>query len=298
MSSFYSHGKLLLTGEYAVLKGAKALAVPCKLGQFLTYKEKEQTTLYWKSLDSNGRVWFEAKFDIVTLQLQYTSADEIWENLLKLLRATKQLNPQFLKQGGTVETKLQFKRSWGLGSSSTLVSALSLWAKVDPYLLLEMSFGGSGYDIACAQAKGPLIYSRINKIPEVETVSLSYPFIDQLYFVYLNKKRDSQEAVARFDKSALTRAHIQKISMLTAKILAAKEQSEFNTLLQIHEETLAELLNQKPIQESLFSDFKGVIKSLGAWGGDFVLASANHNPIDYFTQKGYRVVIPFKEMVL
>ncbi|MGA0316163.1 MAG: GYDIA family GHMP kinase [Flavobacteriaceae bacterium] len=298
MSSFYSHGKLLLTGEYAVLKGAKALAVPCKLGQFLTYKEKEQTTLYWKSLDSNGRVWFEAKFDIVTLQLQHTSADEIWENLLKLLRATKQLNPQFLKQGGTVETKLEFKRSWGLGSSSTLVSALSLWAKVDPYLLLEMSFGGSGYDIACAQAKGPLIYSRINKIPEVETVSLSYPFIDQLYFVYLNKKRDSQEAVARFDKSALTRSHIQKISMLTAKILAAKEQSEFNTLLQIHEETLAELLKQKPIQESLFSDFKGVIKSLGAWGGDFVLASANYNPIDYFTQKGYRVVIPFKEMVL
>jgi mevalonate kinase len=298
MSSFYSHGKLLLTGEYAVLKGAKALAVPCKLGQFLTYKEKEQTTLYWKSLDSNGRVWFEAKFDIVTLQLQHTSADEIWENLLKLLRATKQLNPQFLKQGGTVETKLEFKRSWGLGSSSTLVSALSLWAKVDPYLLLEMSFGGSGYDIACAQAKGPLIYSRINKIPEVETVSLSYPFIDQLYFVYLNKKRDSQEAVARFDKSALTRSHIQKISMLTTKILAAKEQSEFNILLQIHEETLAELLNQKPIQESLFSDFKGVIKSLGAWGGDFVLASANYNPIDYFTQKGYRVVIPFKEMVL
>ncbi|MGB1830656.1 MAG: GYDIA family GHMP kinase, partial [Flavobacteriaceae bacterium] len=221
MSSFYSHGKLLLTGEYAVLKGAKALAMPCKLGQFLTYKEKEQTTLYWKSLDSNGRVWFEAKFDIATLQLEHTTADEIWKNLLKLLRATRQLNPQFLKQGGTVETKLEFNRSWGLGSSSTLVSALSLWAKVDPYLLLEMSFGGSGYDIACAQAKGPVIYSRINKIPEVETVSLSYPFIDQLYFVYLNKKRDSQEAVAQFDKSALTTSHIQKISMLTAKILAA-----------------------------------------------------------------------------
>ena len=30
---FYSHGKLLLTAEYAVLEGVKALAIPTKRGQ-------------------------------------------------------------------------------------------------------------------------------------------------------------------------------------------------------------------------------------------------------------------------
>ena len=35
MISFYSHGKLLLTGEYTILKGANALAIPCKMGQTL-----------------------------------------------------------------------------------------------------------------------------------------------------------------------------------------------------------------------------------------------------------------------
>ena len=38
MDAFYSHGKLLLTGEYLVLDGALALAVPCKLGQSLTVR--------------------------------------------------------------------------------------------------------------------------------------------------------------------------------------------------------------------------------------------------------------------
>ena len=30
MEKFYSHGKLLITGEYAVLDGAKAIALPTK----------------------------------------------------------------------------------------------------------------------------------------------------------------------------------------------------------------------------------------------------------------------------
>ena len=31
--TFYSNGKLLITGEYVVLDGAKALALPTKFGQ-------------------------------------------------------------------------------------------------------------------------------------------------------------------------------------------------------------------------------------------------------------------------
>ena len=38
MHSYYSHGKLLLTAEYAVLKGAKGLAIPCERGQILDVK--------------------------------------------------------------------------------------------------------------------------------------------------------------------------------------------------------------------------------------------------------------------
>ena len=33
---FYSHGKVLLTAEYAVLEGVKALSLPTQQGQSLT----------------------------------------------------------------------------------------------------------------------------------------------------------------------------------------------------------------------------------------------------------------------
>ena len=37
--TFYSNGKLLITGEYVVLDGAKALALPTKFGQSLVVKQ-------------------------------------------------------------------------------------------------------------------------------------------------------------------------------------------------------------------------------------------------------------------
>lgn len=298
MRSFYSHGKLLLTGEYAVLKGAKALAVPCKKGQILSYKEADNTHLRWRSIDFKGLSWFEAEFDVCDLKLLTASDDKIWKNLVKLLQACKALNPSFLKKGGVVETKLEFNRLWGLGSSSTLVSSFSQWANVNPYQLLKMSFGGSGYDIACAQATGPIIYKKTSHLPEIKATMLNYPFSNQLYFIYLNQKRDSQEAVAQFNLKALKTSHIEKVSIVTEKILETTDLNEFNQLLKTHEEIIAELLNQRPIQEDLFSDFDGTIKSLGAWGGDFILASSTTDPTQYFTEKGYEVIIPFKEMIL
>ena len=40
------------------------------------------------------------------------------------------------------------------------------------------------------------------------------------------------------------------------------------------------------------------IKSLGAWGGDFVMAISKENPSAYFASKGYKTVIPYAEMIL
>ena len=58
------------------------------------------------------------------------------------------------------------------------------------------------------------------------------------------------------------------------------------------------ILETQTIKESLFPDFNGVIKSLGAWGGDFVMAIATENPSDYFILKGYQTIIPYDEMIL
>ena len=44
---FYSHGKVLLTAEYAVLEGVKALSLPTKKGQSLTVEYNKNKTIEW-----------------------------------------------------------------------------------------------------------------------------------------------------------------------------------------------------------------------------------------------------------
>ena len=64
-----------------------------------------------------------------------------------------------------------------------------------------------------------------------------------------------------------------------------------------HESLLALLLNKTTVQKLYFKDFKGVVKSLGAWGGDFVLASGNDTSVEYFKDKGFQTIIPFEKMI-
>ncbi len=60
MQTFFSHGKLLITGEYVVLDSALSLAVPTKLGQKMEVLFEENladNTLTWYSIDSEGETW-------------------------------------------------------------------------------------------------------------------------------------------------------------------------------------------------------------------------------------------------
>ena len=156
MKSFRSNGKLLLTGEYLVLDGALALAIPTSFGQSLEIASPDQGYIHWKSYDHLGNCWFEWSFNI-----EDKPNNGVRETLLKILSAARKLNPEFLtgSSGVEVKTTLDFPREWGLGSSSTLVNNIAQWAEVDPFKLLWNSFGGSGYDIAAASRDTPILYS-------------------------------------------------------------------------------------------------------------------------------------------
>jgi mevalonate kinase len=298
MPTYRSHGKLLLTAEYVVLKGASALAIPCSLGQTLRYNPSKSTTLIWRSLAVDGSLWFQVEFDYHTLELKKSTDLIIWEKLEKIIRVAKSLNPSFLDEGGSVVTQLEFDRKWGLGSSSTLISNIALWAQINPYELLDQSFGGSGYDVACARAKTPILFIKDNYHPKINQVEFSPPFKKNLFFVYLNQKKNSQEAIASFDFNSVSQSITDKINEITNEIILCTNQNEFNLLLKAHESIIGGLLNQKPIQEILFPDFDGAIKSLGAWGGDFILASGAQQSIAYFKNKGFQTIFSFEKMIL
>ena len=59
MKEYYSNGKLLITGEYLVLDGAKALALPTKYGQYLTVTSGTNQEIHWTSFDNDNSIWFQ-----------------------------------------------------------------------------------------------------------------------------------------------------------------------------------------------------------------------------------------------
>ena len=298
---FYSNGKLLLSGEYAILDGAEGWAVPTKFGQSLKTTGNKSGILSWKSLDADGSIWFQASYNLNDFTSLYSSNKKISDALAEVLVETRKLEPGFLesREGCLVETELTFSRNWRLGSSSTLINNIANWAKVNPYILLSKTFGGSGYDIACAQYDHPIVFKINNEKPMVRIVQPELPFSEALYFVYLNQKKNSREAITAYrnqqiDKLALT----TRITELTEALIQAATLVEFEALLNLHETILSNALNVPTIKEQLFPDYPGSIKSLGGWGGDFVMVTAQRHTLDYFKQKGYHTIVPFSEMVL
>jgi mevalonate kinase len=313
MKSFYSHGKLLLTGEYVVLDGAIALAVPSIYGQSLNIEKGKDGLLKWTSLDEHGTIWFKTEFrlDHKNITSSLTPLDDLSERLLQILNAAKQLNPEFLNdaQGYQITTELGFPKNWGLGTSSTLISNIASGAEVDAYALLELTFGGSGYDIACAKATGSLIF-QLNKgnishsTPNdndqlITAVDFNPSFKNHIYFVHLNHKQNSRDGIKQY------RAHnsdasssIARVNVISQSMIACETLSEFQNLMSEHEELISEIIKETPVKTRLFNDFKGSIKSLGAWGGDFVMVAAENNPTAYFQSKGYTTILSYSEMVL
>jgi mevalonate kinase len=307
-TKFYSNGKLLLTGEYVVLDGALSLALPTRYGQSLTVKPINDSKLFWKSYDENNIIWFEDEFDMKQIASGFSNfRNDVSKRLIQILHVAQQLNPDFLSgnNGFKVESKLSFSRTWGLGSSSTLINNIANWAKVNAYHLLENSFGGSGYDIACAQHNAAITYQLIkpngfrkNK-QNVSELNFNPNFKECLYFVYLNKKQNSKEGIERYRKNVTNISkEILEINAITQKMIKCKHLEDFEALLNRHERIISKLIGMQPVKSLLFKDFEGSIKSLGAWGGDFVLTTSNVNPLSYFKNKGFETVIPFDQMIL
>ena len=301
MQRFYSNGKLLLSGEYLILDGATGLALPTKQGQeMLVHTHKSTGILFWESRDHLDHIWFEGSFKLPEFKMVACKGDkQVAKTLQRILIEANKANPGFLPsdRGIRVSTKLQFPRDWGLGSSSTLINNIAQWANIDAFELLFKGFGGSGYDIACAQHSQAILYKLDNKVPHIEMVDFDPLFKEQLYFVHLNKKQISSKSIEKYRKKNVEPKMLQAISGISKKLLTSAKLDDFNKLLKEHEAIISGILDVEPIQKTLFPDFSGQTKSLGAWGGDFILATGDESVKSYFNQKGFETVIPFTSMI-
>ena len=298
VKQYYTRGKLLISGAYGVLDGATGFALPTKLGQHFCFETDRSENIACRALDNKGKTWFEAEFDAKSLAPLESSSEEVANTFSKLLIAARSLNPNF-DYPFTLETTLEFDREWGLGSSSTLIAALAQFASVNVYELLDLGFKGSGYDIACATAEGPIRFQRIGKEVSVTPVNWMPEFADELHLVYLNQKMNSREAIAHYREAQSSDHFLNELSRLSNAI--SEETSDINRfekLLQEQESLLAARLEITAIGDQLFADRpEGVFVSLGAWGGDFALFTRKKN-IPYLKDKGYSTILKLDELCI
>ncbi|MHA3789766.1 GYDIA family GHMP kinase [Flavobacterium hauense] len=298
---FYSNGKLLLIGEYTVIDGSEAFAVPTVHGQHLEIESYDPHILKWESYDADAKQWYKATLSYQTIHDNRRTGHSVTDTLIYILHQAHKANPSILSAGSGYKAvnKLTFSRNWGLGSSSTLINNIAQWFEIDAYELLAKSFGGSGYDIACAQYDTPVIYQIKEGKPLVTPINFNPAFLDKLYFVYLNKKQNTRSSVATYRENTKdTKTLNEKVNAIIDTATTTEDFGLFCSLLDEHSALMSAPLQMPTIKENLFPDFNGTLKSLGAWGGDFILAAANENPEDYFKLKGFETIIPYKEMIL
>ena len=225
----------------------------------------------------------------------------IAKRLSQILSTAQELNPNFLQKSFNVKTELTFPKAWGLGTSSTLIYMIAEWAKVDAFVLLEKTFGGSGYDIACARAERSILYHKENGKSTWSHCDFNPSFKDQLFFIYLEKKQNSREGIAHYKKMKQREGTIGEISGLTKEMLKCEELNDFEKIVNTHESIISKTLNLSKAKDLYFQDYWGTIKSLGAWGGDFVMATSNRSEKetkDYYNKKGFEVFLRYEELIL
>lgn len=281
----------MLFGEYLVLNGSDSLAFPLKFGQTLSVTKSDAIT--WESHSKHG-MWFSASLsnDFTILETNNQEVAEILRQLFLVIRAEK---PD-LDFNQSFKSEANFELNWGLGSSSTLISLLSQWSGVEARKLLDASFGGSGYDVACATAESPIIYANGKVKKEVQ---IPEAITDKLLFIYLGNKQNSREEIKRFKDRVVDQHHIDTMNALISNALQTDSIEVFEKQLDDSEELISPIIGTTKLKQRLFADYPYSIKSLGAWGGDFFLATVRdlETAKSYFEEKGHDVLFTYEEFI-
>lgn len=295
----FARGKLLLSGEYAVLEGAASLAVPLTLGQFMSYSVNQHSKdmIRWDAFDQDSKCWVSFSGNLDDGRVD---SDKHALFVTTLLKAVTKLGGN-IPHGSSFSTKLNYPLEWGLGSSSTTIAHVARCFSVDPFHLSDLVTGGSGYDVAAAFMPTPFLFTRALKSqPRIEKVDLPEVLMHHSYFVYSGNKQSTREAVTNYQLSKNNPEQFRDaISVLTARILKVTTLQQLNNILSDHENLVGKQLSATPIKIRLFPDYPFMVKSLGAWGGDFfwVTAETKSQVLDYFLPKGYSIIYHFHDLI-
>ena len=297
----------MLAGEYLALYGLETFAFPVKFGQKLTVwqSESDGNELKWSSINYLRETWFTTEIDTDSVLEKTTDNATVSGRICELIQAAKDLNPNFMLKGRyRVEMELEFDQAFGLGSSSTLVSLVAQWAKVDALVLQEKVFGGSGYDAAVSSVQKPLIYWRNDKNKPNWALWQMDLEVSQNWFlcfpgVKVNSRRSLKEVKERLELISTDSFMMAQLDNILQQIKSADTADAMELSLEIWQAFIAQSLGLKTAYQDLkIEQMKGgLCKYLGAWGGDVFLVNKlilNANKDKFESME----VVPWNEIVL
>ncbi len=299
MEQTFSHGKIILFGEYAVLEGNDAVCVPLATGQKLEIEKNEHQKIFWQ-WTYKDMIIADFILDLQNLQPhEVREGDPAWA--ADLITAIRKQNNLFLTDSGyNIRFINQFPHDWGLGSSSATIASLCRIAGADPYIVNDQVMGGSGADIACTDKENWFVYRKNNSFPQTWLIPFRFPFKQHVVFVYSGQKQATAEHLKQIKKRSERKPfHASEINSLVYQSFSSNNVAQFVSCIQKHEQIISVQTGHSPLGTK-FPDFSGQIKSLGAWGGDFFMAVCSEDQSDvknYFRQKGFGLCFTWDELV-
>ncbi len=275
----------MLCGEYAVTIGVEALALPVSLGQWMYVWEFDSPgggdRLIWEAKEKDGSTWLNESFalPLETMEAETEKSSERDRSREVLHSMLSMVAEGFWKTGKSyrIETQLEFDRSSGLGSSSTMVANFARFAGLDAQKVQQKVLGGSGYDVAVAELGKGLVFWKNAEVANWDAWKLSADLTSKWKIVFLGKKQNSRNALAdvkgklmEIEKDDFLMHQLQQVC---AAVKMANQVPMLEAGLEMWQAILAMSLGlETPYQHFKFQPSKGgLCKWLGAWGGDMLL---------------------------
>lgn len=278
------------------------LAVPLRWGQTLKVSENQGAEVHWVSKDPEGQKWFECKLNLIDFSVEKTTDEDRAGFIQSLIKSAAQLNSDFLSKWKKykITSDLEFNPEWGLGSSSTLIANLAQWAELSPFELYFDTQEGSGYDVAAAISDAPFLYQKSETELSFETFDWDQKLMETIVVFYQGNKQSSAAEVSDWKKNKRwNRGDISHMSTISESLADCSDVEQAMKLFGEHLKMMEKILDQRAF-EGRYADFDGVMKPLGAWGGDFGLALSPDPEYTkkYLSKQGLEHVFQLSEIVL
>ncbi|CAI8309763.1 MAG: Uncharacterised protein [Flavobacteriales bacterium UBA4585] len=99
-------------------------------------------------------------------------------------------------------------------------------------------------------------------------------------------------------KQPFNQQQIEEINALTSAFINASTIERIETVMREHEQLIGGHLGLLTVSEQLFKGYDGAVKSLGGWGGDFVLVTRYSKNQQWLTENGFKHTLPLRTLAV